>query len=193
MNGRGAWSIAAALALSLAGCGGGEAPAPAKVQGTVPQTGADATESEPVVATADIESRSGSSLTGTARFTEQGRTVTLTLEVEGAPPGVHAVHLHQNGDCSADDATSAGPHWNPGNVEHGQWDHAPFHLGDIGNLQVGPDGYGSLTLTTDLWSIGTGEANDILGRAIIIHEKADDFTTQPTGAAGGRIGCGVIQ
>jgi len=192
MFGRGVWSIAAAIALVSAGCGSGKSPAPSEVKGTVPEASQDETVAEPVV-TATIEPKSGSSLTGTARFTEQDGQVTLTLEVEGAPPGELAVHLHQIGDCSAEDGTSAGPHWNPGAVDHGQWGHAPFHLGDIGNVQVGPDGYGSLTLTTDLWSIGTGEDNDILGRAIIIHEKADDFTTQPTGAAGGRIGCGVIE
>ena len=70
---------------------------------------------------------------------------------------------------------------------------APHHLGDIGNLEVGEDGEGSLTLSTDKWTMGSGADNDILGKAVIVHAGADDFTTQPTGAAGGRIGCGVIK
>ena len=146
-----------------------------------------------VQATAVLEGRSGSTLTGTAKFVADAGSVTLTLNVQSAPPGEHAVHLHETGDCSAPDATSAGAHWNPTKSDHGQWGHAPFHLGDIGNLHVGEDGTGSLILTTDRWAIGTGDPGDILGRAVIVHEKLDDFTTQPTGAAGGRIGCGVVR
>ena len=107
-----------------------------------------AAAAKPVEATAAIDPRSGSTVTGTARFVEESGSVTLTLNVEHAPPGEHAVHLHETG---------------------------------------------ALILTTDKWSIGTGDTGDILGHAVIVHEKADDFKTQPTGAAGGRIGCGVVR
>jgi Cu-Zn family superoxide dismutase len=77
-------------------------------------------------------------------------------------------------------------------MDHGKWGADHFHLGDLGNIDVNEDGFGSLTLTTDLWSLGTGGDDDIVGLGIIVHASEDDFTTQPTGAAGGRIGCGVV-
>ncbi len=156
-------------------------------------TATTAPAGKPVEATATIEAKSGSKVSGRARFVEESGSVTLTLNVSNAPPGEHAVHLHETGDCSAPDAASAGAHWNPGHANHGRWGESPFHLGDIGNLHVGSDGTGSLILTTDKWSIGTGDTGDVLGHAVIVHEKPDDFKTQPTGAAGGRIGCGVVR
>jgi Cu-Zn family superoxide dismutase len=139
-----------------------------------------------------VEAKSGSKLTGKATFTEKGKEVVFKMDVENLPPGEHAVHLHEKGDCSSPDGKSAGGHWNPGSQPHGQWGHDGHHLGDIGNFTVGADGKGTITLTTDKWSLGTGQANDVNGKAIIVHEKVDDFKTQPTGNAGGRIGCGVV-
>src|SRR5438445_433123 len=76
---------------------------------------------------------------------------------------------------------------------HGQWGHEHFHMGDIGNMKVGKDGKGEITFSTDKWTLGgTDDKTDVLGHAIIIHEKVDDFTTQPTGNAGNRIGCAVL-
>src|SRR5699024_2140913 len=105
-----------------------------------------------------------------------------------------AIHLHEKGDCSADDATSAGGHWNPMNEEHGKWDSKDgYHKGDIGNLKVDQDGKASITFETDQWCIDCDDkAKNIVGKAVVVHEGADDFKTQPTGDAGGRVGCGVI-
>jgi Cu-Zn family superoxide dismutase len=114
------------------------------------------------------------------------------VTLEQAPPGEHAVHIHETGDCSADDGSSAGGHWNPTSQDHGRWDAAPFHLGDIGNVVVNEEGDGSLSLITDRWTMGGGGPNDIMGLAVIVHADPDDFTSQPSGAAGVRIGCGVI-
>lgn len=144
-------------------------------------------------ARAAIGSASGSDLTGIAVFTQNGDKITLVVEVENTSPGVHAVHIHEKGDCSAADGTSAGGHWNPTNVAHGAWGEGEFHLGDIGNMTVGEDGTGRIALTTDLWEIGTGSNVDVVGRGIIVHADPDDFTSQPTGAAGARIGCGAIE
>ena len=144
-------------------------------------------------AVAQIESRSDSHLTGKATFREENGKVTLKLKIKGAEPGTHAVHLHEKGDCTAPDGTSAGGHWNPTRVDHGRWVSPPFHHGDIGNVAVGANGRGTLTLTTDLWTIGGAPETDVVGKGIIIHAKADDFTTQPTGNAGGRAGCGVVR
>jgi len=153
-----------------------------------------AAETPAVEAMATIEAKSGSGVSGTARFSYGNGVVTLHLEVAGATPGEHAFHLHETGDCSAADGTSAGGHWNPRQMDHGKLGEGDqFHYGDTGNLTVGEDGSGWAHVMTDLWSIGTGDENDILGKAVIIHAGADDFVSQPTGAAGGRIGCGVIE
>ena len=144
-------------------------------------------------AIATIAPASDSSVTGMAIFTQNGDQITLTIEIQNASPGLHGVHIHENGDCSSPDGKSAGGHWNPTGVAHGKWGEGEFHLGDIGNITVGEDGTGSIELTTDLWEIGTGSDVDVVGKGIIVHADADDFTSQPSGNAGARIGCGVIE
>jgi Cu-Zn family superoxide dismutase len=144
-------------------------------------------------ARAKLEPRSGSEVKGTAEFTEQGGKVTMTLRVSGLTPGEHAFHLHEKGDCSAPDATSAGGHWNPTGEGHGKWGTHPFHRGDVANLVADASGNATLTFTTELWSVGGDPSRDVVGHALVIHAKPDDFTTQPTGNAGGRVACGVIQ
>lgn len=139
-----------------------------------------------------IDALGDSGVTGIAVFTQNGDQITLTAEIQGASPGLHGFHIHANGDCSSPDGTSAGGHWNPTDVAHGKWGEGEFHLGDIGNITVGEDGTGSITLTTDLWEIGTGSDVDVVGKGIIVHAGADDFVSQPSGAAGARVGCGVI-
>ena len=143
-------------------------------------------------ATAAISSASGSEVTGTAVLKQSGDSITLTVEIQNATPGLHAVHIHEKGDCSSPDGKSAGGHWNPTEVAHGEWGEGEFHLGDIGNMTVGDDGAGKIELTTDQWEMGTGSIRDIVGKGIIVHAGADDFTSQPSGAAGARIGCGAI-
>ena len=146
----------------------------------------------PAVAVAAMEPANDSGMTGRVTFTQRGDAIEFLIEVENVAPGEHAVHIHEKGDCSAADGTSAGGHWNPTDVAHGKWGEGEFHLGDIGNMTVGDDGKGALGLTTDLWEMDTGSDRDVLGKAMIVHEGADDFTSQPSGAAGPRIGCGVI-
>ncbi len=150
------------------------------------------TPTTPIQANAVIGSSNESGVSGMAVFTQDDDQITLIVEIQGATPGLHAVHIHANGDCSAPDGSSAGGHWNPTGVAHGKWGDDEFHLGDIGNITVAEDGTGSITLTTDLWEIGTGSDIDVVGKGIIVHADADDFTSQPSGAAGMRIGCGVI-
>lgn len=146
-------------------------------------------------AKATIDPASGSNMHGEITFTDLGEgDVTFKLSVEGAEPGTHAVHLHQNGDCSAEDATSAGGHWNPSDVEHGKRAvDMNFHAGDIDNMEVGEDGKGELTMTISGWSIGGADSTNIIDHAVIIHAKEDDFASQPSGAAGKRVACGVIE
>ena len=140
----------------------------------------------------NVESKSGSKLTGKYTFSEKGKEVMLKVTVEGAAPGDHAVHIHETADCSDPDGKKAGGHWNPAAEAHGAWASPHHHMGDIGNMKVGADGKGTVELTTDKWTIGGDAKTDVTGHAIVVHEKVDDFTTQPTGNAGNRIGCGVI-
>jgi|KBSSwiStaDraftv2_1062776.scaffolds.fasta_scaffold52474_3 Cu-Zn family superoxide dismutase len=144
-------------------------------------------------ASARLESRSGSHVQGTAFFTQKDGEVTLVLEVTGLTPGEHAFHIHEKGDCSAPDAASAGGHWNPTAENHGKWGAHPFHRGDVANLTADANGKATLSFSTSLWSIGGDPSRDVVGHSIVVHAKLDDFKTQPTGDAGGRIACGVIQ
>lgn len=151
------------------------------------------TPSEPK-ATATIESRSGSPVTGRAVFTQlPGNAGTrCQIWIEHATPGTHGLHLHEKGDCSAPDAMSAGGHFNASGNPHAAPVDARRHNGDLGNIEIGPDGKGQLDETSNLLTVAPGP-NSVVGKAVIFHEKADDLTTQPTGAAGARFGCGVVQ
>ncbi len=153
-----------------------------------------ATEMDTKSAVAILSGASGSNVTGTATFTslENGK-VRLVMDVENLSPGEHALHLHENGDCSAADATSAGGHWNPTGDPHGERGEDEYHSGDIDNMVVGDDGVGTLEMEVEGWTIGDGSSSDIVNKAVIIHADADDFTSQPSGAAGARVACGVIQ
>src|SRR5690606_23760044 len=133
-------------------------------------------------------SKSGSTVKGNAVFTEEDGTVTMVVVLDGLKEGDHAIHLHEKADCSADDGSSAGGHWNPTNQPHGKWGDANgYHKGDIGNLTADASGNATLTFSTDEWCIDCDDSNkNIVGKAIIVHEGVDDFTTQPTGDAGGR-------
>lgn len=132
-------------------------------------------------------------LSGNATFEEMDGKVKMILNIT-APAKANqsvAVHIHEHGACG-DMGNEAHGHWNPTNKQHGKWGSDNFHSGDIGNVQLDNDGKGSLEMETDLWSIGGDSTKNILDRAIIVHGGVDDFKTQPTGNAGNRIGCGVI-
>ena len=170
--------LAAALAL-VSACGDDNTPTP-QPPAALP------------TATAALEARSNSTTTGTATFTEENGKVTLKLEVAGATPGEHGTHIHQVGDCSAPDATSAGAHWNPETHNHGAPGTGEQHLGDLGNITVGADGKGTLTISMAAWKLGDGSTTDVVGKAVIVHANPDDFTTQPTVNSDGLVACGVI-
>lgn len=141
-----------------------------------------------------VYSKSGTQTQGTALFTQKGKRVELDMNVYKLTPGLHAVHLHEKGDCSAADASSAGGHWNPSHDDHGKWDTQHFHMGDIGNLNADKNGTARLVFDTDKWCIGcSDESKNIVGKSLVIHAAKDDFKTQPTGNAGGRVGCVEIK
>lgn len=132
-------------------------------------------------------------LTGTADFIAQDGKVklTVTLSIPALKNKSVAVHIHEMADCG-DMGKGAHGHWNPTNQQHGKWGSGNFHLGDIGNVSLDSTGKGTLQMETDLWTIGGDVKTDVLNHSIIVHSGMDDFTTQPTGNAGSRIGCGVI-
>lgn len=139
--------------------------------------------------------KSGTDTQGTAKFTQKGKFVELDMNVYKLNPNaLHATHIHEKGDCSAADGSSAGGHWNPTSHQHGKWGVGEHHSGDLGNLKTDANGTARLVMKTDKWCIGCkDETKNIIGKSIIIHAKADDFKTQPTGNAGGRIGCVEIK
>lgn len=134
-------------------------------------------------------------VTGTATF-DTARDGKVKMKIEITVPAKAgksvAVHLHEHGDCG-DNGKMAHGHWNPTNAQHGKWGGASFHSGDIGNIKLDSKGKGTLNLETDLWTLGGKADKNILGKAVIVHGGVDDYTTQPTGNAGSRIGCGVIK
>ncbi|MGO3183167.1 MAG: superoxide dismutase family protein [Aequorivita sp.] len=157
-------------------------------------TNADQDAMQPKMISVTMEPKGGSTALGEVNFTEENGKVTMNAKFSGLKPGSHAIHLHEKADCSSDDGKSAGGHWNPTHEKHGKWGDAEgYHKGDIGNFEVDKDGNGSISMTTDEWCIDCDDDNkNIVGRAVIVHEGTDDFVSQPTGDAGGRVACGGI-
>jgi Cu-Zn family superoxide dismutase len=133
----------------------------------------------------------GNNVTGTVTFTKSGEVVKIVADLEGLTPGKHGFHIHENGDCSSPDGTSAGGHFNPTSMKHGAPEDSERHAGDFGNIEADENGKAHLEMTDSQISF-TGE-NSIIGKGIIVHAGEDDFTTQPTGDAGARVACGVIE
>jgi Cu-Zn family superoxide dismutase len=191
-------SVFAPLSL-VAGCGGSASPPEAATTSTARSSAdakaaapaASATQAAGTTVVAPLSAKSGSRLSGKATFTEVGDGVKVTIQVAGAPPGKVATHVHETGDCSSPDAKSAGGHFNPQKHQHGLPASGERHLGDLGNIDVGPDGNGTLEISVKGANLKQGDTNSYLGRAVIVHEKVDDGG-QPAGNAGNRIGCGVI-
>lgn len=172
--------IASTLAMILAGCASGSEPgvARAPVEGR---------------ATTQLRAADGA-LRGTARLTERAGATMLVARVVGLAPGTYAIHLHGVGRCDGPDFTSAGPHWNPTSRAHGFDAAGGHHLGDLPNLVVGADGRGEVRyrLATVALSRGENAILDADGTALIVHAEPDDYRSQPAGAAGARIACGVV-
>lgn len=167
-------SIAILCAATLAACSGAE---------TTPGATASAT----------LRPASGSQVQGKVSFTQTGASVRVAGEVTGLAPGLHGFHLHEKGDCSAADATSAGPHFNPGAHKHVGLQSAERHAGDFGNISADAAGKAVFNLTISGVSVAAGQPNSIAGRGLVVHALPDDEKTDPTGNSGGRIACGVIQ
>ncbi|HZH87105.1 MAG TPA: superoxide dismutase family protein [Brumimicrobium sp.] len=137
---------------------------------------------------------SDSNASGDIEFTEKTGQVLMIAKLKGLKPGRHAIHLHETADCSSKDGKSSGGHWNPTDEQHGKWgDGEGYHKGDIGNFEVNNDGTATVRFETSEWCIGCDDIDkNILGRAVVIHQGGDDFTSQPSGDAGKRVGCAEI-
>ena len=144
-------------------------------------------------AAAKLEPTRGNTTSGTALFKQAGEGIVLTVRVEGLKPGAeHGFHIHEKGDCSSGDGMSTGGHFNPAGKPHGKHDDAERHAGDLPSLKADANGRAEATFTLGGLGIGGGAA-DIVGRGLIVHAQPDDYKTQPTGNAGARLACGVIQ
>lgn len=164
--------ITGVLALSLVACAGGKADSRA---------------------VANLQPTKGNAANGQVIFEQKGSGVLVAAEVSGLKPNAeHGFHIHEKGDCSAPDATSAGGHFNPSGKSHGAHHSGQAHAGDMPNLRS--DMYGAARLSAQLPNVtlNPGE-NNIVGKAVIVHAMPDDYKTQPTGNAGARLACGVIK
>ena len=191
-------------ALALSACTPAAPPAPAApVESPAPATPPAAVELAPAAAEtqraaaarATLMPVGDSGVGGDLRFEVDNGGVRVTGSFTGLKPGAtHAFHLHEFGNCTAADASSAGGHFNPAAAAHGNREGGgEHHAGDIPNQVAGPDGVAAVDQQLDGLQIGGGGEFDVIGRGVIVHADADDYTTQPTGNAGGRIACGVIE
>lgn len=144
-------------------------------------------------AIAMLEPRSGSNVSGTVSFRPAGNKLRAHVELAGLAPGSeHGLHVHEKGDCSAADAVSAGPHFNPAGVAHGRAGSGVHHAGDLPSVVADASGNVRADLELEGVTISAGP-NSIAWRAVIVHRDRDDYTSQPAGNAGPRIACGIIR
>jgi Cu-Zn family superoxide dismutase len=182
--------LAAASVLTLAACGTtpSSSSPPSTATPDVPTT------STAKQAVAVLASASGSLVSGSVTLTPMGKGLHLTGEIGGLPANsTHAFHVHEKGDCSAADASSAGPHFNPFNTAHGKAGSGPHHAGDMNNLTANADGVAKVDAHVEGVTLGGGAVNDVATRALIVHAAPDDYASQPAGNAGARVACGIIK
>lgn len=179
-------------------------------------------EPQPLQAMAMIQPIGNSNVQGQVTFREAaaGGGVEVSVQLSGLTPGEHGIHLHENGDCG-DSGKAAGAHWNPQSAKHGMVDAPPAHMGDLGNVTADANGSATMTKTVSSWSLagdgmGTTDTtgtdytpggmaggtspgsmgamdSSIIGKSFVVHAKADDMKTDPSGNSGDRIACGVVQ
>lgn len=158
-----------------------------------PRTTAPQAQSTAKQAVANLASASGSLVSGKVTLAPMADGVHLTGIVGGLPANsTHGFHIHEKGDCSAADASSAGPHFNPSAAPHGKAESGAHHAGDMDNVVANAEGVVKLDIHVSGVTLGGGAANDIAGRALVVHAAPDDYTSQPAGNAGARVACGVI-
>jgi Cu-Zn family superoxide dismutase len=173
-----------ATALGLAACASAPpaaAPAPR------------ASTSTARMALANLAPASGSLVSGKLTLMPMAGGVHISGDIGGLAPGSsHGFHIHETGDCSAADASSAGGHFNPTGSPHGKAETGAHHAGDIDNIVADASGVAHVNAHVAGVSLGGGAADDIAGRAVVVHAAADDYNSQPAGNSGARVACGVV-
>jgi Cu-Zn family superoxide dismutase len=178
--------VAGAPAAQMGGAPSPAASAPPAVKAAAPK----ATAGPVTRAVAVLQPAKDGKVEGTLTFARAATGLKVTGRITGLPAGTHGFHIHEFGDCSAADFSSAGGHYNPTGHQHAGPSEARRHIGDMGNIEAGADGTASVDYTDP--RLRLEGAHGVLGRGVIVHANADDFKTQPTGNAGGRAACGVI-
>ncbi len=181
--------VSASLAFGLAGCVTTAVPPAASARSTAPVAASTVQD-----AIANLASASGSLVSGRLTLAPMGDGVHLRGELGGFRPGSsHGFHIHETGDCSAADASSAGGHFNPGTQPHGRAGQGAHHAGDADNIVADSRGVAKVDVHVRGVRLGGGSAIDIVGRAVVAHAVPDDYRSQPAGNAGARLACGVIR
>lgn len=165
-------------------------PACGRQAETPPAADMPDTTSTAVTAVVTLAPTAGNSVQGTLTLTEEAGGVRVSGQLSGLTAGDHGIHLHESGDCSAPDASSAGAHWNPSAMPHGGPDSPQHHAGDLGNVTA--DASGNATIDRLFPGISLVGDQSIVGKAVVVHASPDDLSTQPAGASGARVACGVI-
>lgn len=138
-----------------------------------------------------LEARSGSQVAGTVSFSPHGDKILVEARIGGLTPGEHGIHVHEAGDCSAADASSAKGHFNPAGRLHGHHEKGEHHAGDLPNLVADANGRASYRAEISGVQLAAGPQG-IIGRSLVVHADPDDYQTQPAGNSGKRVACGVI-
>jgi Cu-Zn family superoxide dismutase len=166
--------IAAFAAIALAGC--------AKMQSAMTKTPS---------ASATVLPTKDSTVRGSVKFVQKDSSVIVSGRITGLTPGPHGLHVHEKGNCTATDGSSAGPHFNPGPGKHGGPTTEMRHGGDLGNIIANSSGVAEFNVEVTGISLNA-EPTSVIGRSVIVHAKADDLQTDPSGSSGARLGCGLI-
>jgi Cu-Zn family superoxide dismutase len=190
------WLPLFAASTLIAGCGNRNeqastgsapdtAPSPQEVPAAPPPPAAEAS--------AQLAPTQGNTASGTLALVAEGNALRITGKLSGlSPNGEFGFHIHEKGDCSAPDASSAGGHFNPAGAPHGNPQGETHHAGDMLNAKSDAQGEAMVDAVASGVSLDSGQPNDVHGKAIVLHEKADDYASQPAGNSGARIACGVI-
>ncbi|ARI78512.1 superoxide dismutase family protein [Halobacillus mangrovi] len=188
------------LVLILVSCGSteeGTGGSENEEETTTGEENQEQTDSEkpPETITVQLKDSDGKEV-GTAELEQEDQGVDINLVDSSLPEGMHGFHIHEKGSCEAPDFKSSGCHFNPTDVSHGTESEDGPHAGDLPNIEAGEDGSVQKEVTADQVTLKKGEKNSLLkegGTALVIHSKADDNKSQPSGDAGERIACGVIE
>lgn len=158
---------------------------------TMENTAVEQEQTRPTAAMVRLNPTENSDVSGEITFTPSDTGVGVKAEITGLGQGAHGFHVHEHGDCSAPDASSAGDHFNPSGEPHGARTDEERHVGDLGNISANNQGVAHAEFLDE--KISLDGRNSILGRAVIVHQGEDDLSSQPDGNAGSPVACGVIE